>query len=455
MPHMLIIGGSDAGISAALRIKELYKQADVTVVVADGYPGFSICGLPFFLSGEVIDWRALAHHKAEEFEDRGIHMLLNHWAEAILPEKKSVRTLSSQGQTREITYDKLLIATGAESARPPINGLDQPGVFLLRWMDDGFAMQKYMEQNNPRSCVIIGGGYIGLEMADAMIHRGLDVTLLEFTPEILTTLDSSVGRLIRSELESKGVKVITGRAVKSIEHKYNGLLVHPATGETSEANMVLVATGVKPSTQLAQTAGIDLGIGGAIRVDQGMATNIRDILAAGDCAETWHHILKNKVYMPLGSTAHKQGRVAGENMVGGNSEFQGSLGTQVVKVFDRIAAGTGLRDTQAAKAGFDPLTITLTTLDHNAYYLKAKEMNIYLTGDRRTGRLLGAQIVGHSDSEVAKRIDIIATALYNGMLVKDLCDLDLSYTPPLSSPWDPVQKAAMQWYTQAGTNPPS
>ena len=151
--------------------------------------------------------------------------------------------------------------------------------------------------------------------------------------------------------------------------------------------------------------------------------------------------------MPLGTTAHKQGRVAGENMIGANIEFQGSLGTQVVKVFDRIAAGTGLRDILAARAGFDPFTITLTTLDHNAYYLEAREMNIYLTGDRRTGRLLGAQIVGHRDSEVAKRIDIIAAAIYNGMLVKHLCDLDLSYTPPLSSPWDPVQKAAMQWCT--------
>jgi NADPH-dependent 2,4-dienoyl-CoA reductase/sulfur reductase-like enzyme len=442
---MLIIGGSDAGISAALRIKELDKHAAVTVVVADGYPGFSICGLPFFLSGEVTDWHTLAHHKAEEFEEQGIDMLLNQRAETVFPEKKSVRTVSSNGRASEIAYDKLLIATGAESTRPPITGLDEAGVFLLRWMDDGFAMQKYMEQNNPRSCVIIGGGYIGLEMADAMTHRGLDVTILEFTPEILTTLDPPVGRLIRTELESKGVKVVTGRAVQSIERKDNGLLFHTVSGETSTADMVLVATGVKPSTKLAQTAGIDLGIAGAIQVDQAMATNIPNILAAGDCAETWHHILKSKVHMPLGTTAHKQGRVAGENMAGVNSEFQGSLGTQVVKVFDRIAAGTGLRDVQATKAGFAPLTITLTTWDHNPYYLEAKELNIYLTGDRRTGRLLGAQIVGHRDSEVDKRIDIIATALYNGMYVKELNDLDLSYTPPLSSPWDPVQKAAMQW----------
>ncbi len=238
----------------------------------------------------------------------------------------------------------------------------------MRWMADGFAVQQFIEQKNPHQAVIVGGGYIGLEMADALTYRGLEVTLLEFAPEILTTMDPALGRLIRTELESRGVRVITGRAVQSIEHKNGSLLVHTTTGAASTADMVLIGTGVKPSAQLAQTAGIAPGVAGAIQVDRTMATNKPDILAAGDCAETWHHILKSKVYMPLGTTAHKQGRVAGENMAGGNVEFQGSLGTQAVKVFDRIAAGTGLRDIQADKAGFDPLTVTLTTLDHNAYY---------------------------------------------------------------------------------------
>jgi NADPH-dependent 2,4-dienoyl-CoA reductase/sulfur reductase-like enzyme len=182
-----------------------------------------------------------------------------------------------------------------------------------------------------------------------------------------------------------------------------------------------------------------------------MATNIPDILAAGDCVETWHHILKTSVYVPLGTTAHKQGRVAGENMLGAKRQFEGSLGTQVVKVFDRVAAGAGLRDAQAVKAGFDPLTIQVTSPDHNQYYAGAREMHINITGDRQTGRLLGMQIVGHYHSEVSKRIDIAASALYNEMLVENLCDLDLSYTPPLSSPWDPVQKAAMQWCAKSNT----
>ena len=450
MPQIVIVGGSDAGISAALRIRELNATAVVTVIVGDAYPGFSICGLPFFLSGEVTDWHTLAHHNTAEFEQRGIRLLLNHRAESINPSTKTLRLVSSDLQTQELTYDKLLIATGAESARPPITGLDQPGVFLLRWMTDGFAVQEYLASKKPRKVTIIGGGYIGLEMADALTRRGLEVMVLEFLPEVLSTMDPSMGRLIRDELESKGVKVITGRAVQGIERK-NGDLSVRTSGETSTTDMVLVATGVKPSTKLAQTAGITLGIAGAIQVEQTMETNVKDVYAAGDCAETWHALLKNKVYMPLGTTAHKQGRVAGENMVGGHRRFQGSLGTQAVKVFDRVAAGTGLRDVQATKAGFNPLTVTLTTTDRNPYYPAAKEITLGISGDRHTGKFLGAQIVGHRDSEIAKRIDIIASAIYNGMSVADLSDLDLSYSPPLSSPWDPVQKAAMNWITALKT----
>lgn len=198
--------------------------------------------------------------------------------------------------------------------------------------------------------------------------------------------------------------------------------------------MVLVAAGARASTELAQTAGIGLGAGNAIRVDRYMATQKADIWAAGDCVQTWHRILERHVYMPLGTSAHKQGRVAGENMLGGTYEFQGSLGTQMVKVFDRIPARTGLRDKEAVEAGFDPLTVALTSRDHKVYYPGARQLHIRLTGDRSTGRLLGAQLVGHGESEVSKRVDIVATALYRDMAVRELCELDLSYTPPLSSP---------------------
>jgi NADPH-dependent 2,4-dienoyl-CoA reductase/sulfur reductase-like enzyme len=445
MSKALIIGGSDAGISAALRIKEIAPQTHVTIVTADAYPNFSICGLPFYLSGEVVDWRTLAHRTISEIEQHGIGLLLDHKALTVDPEARQVHVHSVDGSNRQIGYDQLLIATGAESVSPPIEGIDQQGVFFLRWMDDSFAVKRFMDQAKPRRAVIIGGGYIGLEMADALARKGMRVVLMEFASEVLTTLDPDLGNRIRAELQSRGVRVVLGQAVERIAREQDALAVHTASGESAAADLVLVATGARPATGLAQTAGIPLGAGSAIQVDRTMATRAAHIWAAGDCVQTWHRILQRHVYMPLGTTAHKQGRVAGDNMAGGKNEFQGSLGTQVVKVFDQVAARTGLRDKEAVGAGFDPLTVALTSWDHKVYYPGAKELHIRLTGDRSSGRLLGAQMVGHRKSEVSKRIDIVATALFHGMGVKELCDLDLSYTPPLSSPWDPVQMAAMQW----------
>lgn len=445
MSHMLIIGGSDAGVSAALRIRELDPTADVTMLVADAYPGYSICGLPFLLSGEVAEWRTLAHHDLDEFSRRGIRLLLEHRAEEILPDRKVVRVSSPREGVVDTAYDRLLIATGAESATPPIEGLDQERVFFLRTMEDGFALRQFLEQKRPRHAIIVGGGYIGLEMADALTRSGLTVTLLEFAQEILTTLDPTFGAPIRAELESHGVRVMTGTAVQRIQHGEGGIVVHTGSGEPVTGDLVLVAAGVRPASRLALSAGIPTGVAGAIKVDHTMATGMPDIWAAGDCVETWHRILQANVYMPLGTTAHKQGLIVGENMVGGTREFQGTLGTQVVKVLDLAAAGTGLRETQAVNAGYEPLTITVTALDHNPYYPEPREMTIAVTGDINSRRLLGAQMVGHHTSQIAKRIDIVASALFAGLHVDDLRDIDLSYTPPLSTPWDPVQKAAMQW----------
>jgi len=445
MTHLLIIGGSDAGISAALRVRELDARATVTVVVMDAFPNFSICGLPFLLSGEVTDGRSLAHRSVAEIEARGIGLLLEHRAESIDPRSRIVRVVSAGGRPREMAYDRLLIATGAESARPPIGGLDLPGVLFLRTMTDGLAIKSHLDREKPRRALIIGGGYIGLEMADALTHRGMDVTLTEFAPEVLASLDPDLGSLVRTELGSRGVRVVTGVAVSGIERVDGGLLVRAAAAVDIPADLVLVATGARPSVALARSAGVALGTAGAIRVDRTMATGTPDILAAGDCAETWHRLLGRADYLPLGTTAHKQGRIAGENLLGGAREYPGSLGTQVVKVFGRVAARTGLRDKEATAAGFDPLTVALTTWDHKVYYPGARELHIRITGDRGAGRLLGAQIVGHRNSEIAKRIDILAAALFHGMRVEELCDLDLAYTPPLSTPWDPVQVAALEW----------
>ncbi len=445
MNRLIIIGGSDAGISAALRAREIDPSVEPTIVMADRYPNYSICGLPFYLSGEVSDWRSLAHRTKEEIEQAGIRLLMGRYAKAIDAEKKIVLVVDEEGRTRELQYDRLIIATGAESIKPAIKGMDLPGVFLLRWMDDCFAVHKWLTEHEPRSALIVGGGYIGMEMADALSIRGLSVTVVEFAETVLTTVDKPLGEEIAVELGRHGVSTATGVGIESIERDGKGLTVKGTKGFSARVDLALVAVGCRPSAQLAAGAGIKTGIKGAIKVNQRMETRASDIYAAGDCVETWHHLLQNYTYLPLGTTAHKQGRVAGENSVGGNREFTGSLGTQAVKIFDLVAARTGLRDSEAQEAGLDPLTDQFEAWDHKAYYPGAEKMIIRITGARSTHRLLGAQILGHYKSEVSKRIDIFAAALFNNMTVEQLNDLDLSYTPPLSSPWDPVQMAAQAW----------
>jgi NADPH-dependent 2,4-dienoyl-CoA reductase/sulfur reductase-like enzyme len=442
---LLIIGGSDAGISAALRAREIEPSIEPTLLVADRYPNFSICGLPFYLSGEVSDWRSLAHRTKEEIEHAGIRLLMDHCADAIDPEKKLVRVADAQGRTVELQYNRLIIATGAESIKPDIKGMDLPGVFLLRWMTDSFRLHKWLVEREPKSALIVGGGYIGMEMADALSLRGLSVTVVEFADTVLTTVDKSLGQEVASELERHGVKTATGVAIESIEADGDRLIVKGTREFSARTDMVLVAVGCRPSTALASGAGIQTGLKGAIKVNRRMETDLPDIYAAGDCVETWHNLLRKYTYLPLGTTAHKQGRIAGENAAGGNREFEGSLGTQAVKIFDLVAARTGLRDTEAQEAGFAPFTDHFQTWDHKAYYPGAEKMTIRVTGDRTSGHLLGAQIIGHYKSEVSKRIDIFAAAIFGNMTVEQLSDLDLSYTPPLSSPWDPVQMASQAW----------
>lgn len=438
--HFLIIGGSDAGISAALRARELDREAVITVVLADGYPNFSICGLPFFLSGETPDWHQLAHRT--EFE--GIELLTWHRAISIDPDQSTVLLIDRENRQKTVSYDRLLIATGAKPLVSNIPGLDLPGVHTLHTMDDSFGVQKQLTESQPRSVVIVGLGYIGVEMADALVQRGLDVTLVGKTKSVLATLDSQLGNLLVAELRRHNVDVGTDVQVEEISAG-GGLRVVGSNRFEKSADLVLMATGVRPASELAGPADIRTGLKDAIVVDRFMRTNIPDIYAAGDCVETWHGLLQEYTYLPLGTTSHKQGRVAGENAVGGAKQFAGSLGTQVVKVFDLAAGRTGLRDHEAKTAGFNPRTIETTAWDHKVYYHGAQEMTLRVTGDASTGKLLGAQIVGHWRSEVAKRIDVFAAALYQGMAVDELNDLDLSYTPPLSSPWDPVQLAAQNW----------
>jgi NADPH-dependent 2,4-dienoyl-CoA reductase/sulfur reductase-like enzyme len=445
--RLVVIGGSDAGITAALRVQELDSSVEATVVVADAFPNFSICGLPYYLSGDVGDWRDLAHRTTTDLEQAGLQLLLNHTAQAIDPARKQV-TITGQHGERQPGYDRLVIGTGAVPIRPPIDGLDLPGVHVLHTMGDTFAIHDDLT-SGAGSAVIVGGGYIGLEMAEAFTSRGLEVTVVEQAPAVMPTVDLELGQLLGEELARHDVQVVNEVTIKAIHHDTGGLTVVGEPDFAASADLVLVVVGVRPDTDLAVAAGVETGVRRELRVDRRMRTNLPDVLAAGDCVETWHRLLDRPAYLPLGTTAHKQGRIAGETAVGGERAFAGSLGTQVVKVFELAVARTGLRDQEAATAGFDPLTVGSVQFDHKAYYPGAHQLHLRITGDQTSGQLLGAQLVGEHRAEVAKRIDIPAGALFHHMTVEGLSDLDLSYTPPFGSPWDAVQLAAQDWVRQA------
>jgi NADPH-dependent 2,4-dienoyl-CoA reductase/sulfur reductase-like enzyme len=457
--HLVMIGGSDAGTSAALRARELDPGVDVTVVVADAYPNFSICGIPYYVSGEVTHWRNLAHRTIADLEAAGMWLRLDTTARRIdVPGRKLLFT-GADGKEDLLAYDKLIVGTGAVPARPPIGGLAGPdalgtadGVHLLHSMGDTFAVMRTLENAAPASAVIVGGGYIGLEMADALTVRGLQVTQMEQLPEVLPTVDPQLSARVHAELAAHGVEVLAATTVRQISRVAPGqpgrlqvqATAADGTAVTRHADMVLVVVGVRPDTALAAEAGATLGVRGAIAVDPGMRTSLPDVFAAGDCVVT-HHRLLGQTYLPLGTTAHKQGRVAGENALGGNRQFAGSLGTQVVKIFDQAAARTGLRDHEAVAAGFDPVTVGSEADDHKAYDPGSHKITMRVTGDRITGQLLGMQLFGHKNAEIAKRIDIAATAIFHQMTVDAVSDLDLSYTPPLGSPWEAVQMGAQAW----------
>ena len=453
--HVVAVGGSDAGISAALRVRELDPGGEVTVLVADAYPNYSICGIPYYLAGEVEHWSDLAHRTISDLRSAGLNVLLETRAVAIDPTARRVTVQTLSGQSRDVAYDELVLGTGARSVRPPITGLSGPaalgpedGVYLLHSIGDARAVHQALADHRPGSAVIVGAGYIGLEMAEALTLRGAKVTQIEALPQVLPTVDPDLGARVRAELEAHDVEVLTGTTVTRVARSSGGLLVEAASasgaGVVREVDLVLVVVGVRPDTALAQSAGATLGARGAVTVDRQMRTGVPHLFAAGDCAVT-HHRLLGETWLPLGTTAHKQGRVAGENAAGGARQFAGSLGTQVVKVFDLVAARTGLRTIEAEEAGRKPVDSTSAPDDHKAYYPGATPITIRITGDADSGALLGAQLIGRLGAEISKRADIYAAALFHGMRVEELNDLDLSYTPPLGSPWDAVQVAAQAW----------
>jgi NADPH-dependent 2,4-dienoyl-CoA reductase/sulfur reductase-like enzyme len=456
--RLVCVGGSDAGIAAALRARELDPEVDVTVLLADAYPNFSICGLPYAISGEVARWQELAHRTTADLEATGMRLRTNTTARSVDVDRHRLLVTTPEGRDEWLGYERLVIGTGAVPVVPPVDGLRDTaagpglgpadGVHVLHTMDDMFDVLDSIQTRDVETALVVGAGYIGLEMADALTVRGIRVTQVEALPQVLPTVDPELAAVIETELTRHGVDVLTGTTVNRIARDDHRLTVTGDPGLDRAVDLVLVVVGVQPDTTLAVTAGVTLGtaaVKGAIVVDERMRTGVPDVFAAGDCVHTHHRLLPEPTYIPLGTTAHKQGRVAGENAVGGDRAFSGSLGTQVVKVFDLAVARTGLRDHEAAAAGFAPVTVGSTADDHKRYYPGAHELTVRVTGDARTGRLLGMQLVGHMEGAVAKRVDIAAAALFAGLAVDQVSDLDLAYTPPLGSPWDAVQAAAQAW----------
>lgn len=449
----VIIGGDAAGMSAASKIKRTLPDTQVIVFERGEYISFSACGIPYWIGGVVENDRRLVILTPERArERRGIDVRTGHEVTAIDPAAKTVTVKRlATGESFSQPYADLVIATGARATRPPLAGLDLPGVFTLRNLSDGQQIYHYIEQQQPTRALIIGGGYIGVEMAEALHARGLTVTVVELLPQIMPNFDAELVSAVAAHLVEKGVTLHTGVKVNAIVAESAALNVQLNTGAEIATDLVLVSTGVRPNSELAKAAGLKLGQSGAIWVDGQMRTTDPRIYAAGDCVEHYHLILGENAWIPLATSANKGGRIAGDNICAAAtgaapSIFPGIAGTAVVKVFDYTMAVTGLTEAQALASGKWGLagerlgSATVEAWEKAGYWPGAEKIKVKLVYAKADGRILGGQIVGKAG--VNKRIDIIATALSARLSVAELGMLDLSYAPPYSPTYDPVQVCA-------------
>lgn len=444
----VMIGGDAAGMSAASKIKREQPDTETIVFERGHYISYSACGMPYWIAGVIESDRKLIILTPERArERRGIDVRTGHEVTAIDPIAKTVTVKRlANGESFVQPYEKLLIGTGASAIKPPIPGLDLPGVFTLRAIPDAQRIFQWIEQKQPGRAVIIGGGYIGLEMAEALHERGLQVMVVEMLPQLLPNFDSDMVEEVTAHLGEKGVQVYTGERVNGVTATGEGLAVQLAAGATLAAELVLVSTGVRPNSELAKAAGLKLGKSGAIWVDAQMRTSDPHIYAAGDCVEHYHIVLGENAWVPLATSANKGGRIAGDNMSGNQATFPGIAGTAVVKVFDYTLAVTGVTERQAIGSGKWGATgehvaaTVVSAWEKAGYWPGAEKIKVKLIHDRRDGRILGGQIAGKAG--VNKRIDIIATALSARLTVETLGMLDLSYAPPYSPTYDPVQVCA-------------
>jgi NADPH-dependent 2,4-dienoyl-CoA reductase/sulfur reductase-like enzyme len=437
--EFIIVGGVAAGMSAASKIRGLNPDAEIRVFEKSGYVSYAACGIPYLISGKVPSSNNLVVYDPRFFkEKRNIDVFLHHEAIKISPSTKTVvvRNLTN-GEEREYSYDKLLISTGARPFLPPIKGANLNGIFTLRTLENGIALQDFITNKIAGRGLIIGAGSIGMEIAEAFSERGLSVTIVEKMPNILGSMDDEICDVVEEELKRNGVTLIKSKGAVEFVGKNSAVAkAILEDGDTLEADVVLIGAGIKPNIELAKDAGIELGQTGAIKVNERMETNIQDIHAAGDCAEAYHLIYGRNVYMPLATTANKQGHVAGENMADGEARFAGIVGTSVFKVFDLDVGRTGMTEKDARREGRKCISNVIEQWSRAHYYPGATQIKIKLTADNNTGQLLGAQIVGHEG--VSERLDVFATALSARMTVNEISNLDLGYAPPFTPVYDPI-----------------
>ncbi|TQJ24844.1 NADPH-dependent 2,4-dienoyl-CoA reductase/sulfur reductase-like enzyme [Micromonospora sp. A202] len=444
--RLIVIGGDAAGMSAASQARRRRDRDDLEIVVFERghFTSYSACGIPYWISGLVPGPDALIARDPQTFRtEYAMDVRMRHEVTAIDLERREVvaRDLEGDGEVRE-RFDDLMYATGAVPVKPPWAATDAGGVFGMQTLDDGAALREWLDaEPKPRRAVVVGGGYIGVEIAEALIQRGLSVTLVEAGDQPMATVDADMGELVAEAMRGLGITIRTGLPVTGLEQR-DGRVSAVVTAEgPMPTDVVVLGLGVRPNAALAEAAGLPIGPTGGVRVDRRMRVpGLPGIWAAGDCVETLHRVSGMPVHVPLGTHANKQGRVAGINIGGGYATFAGVIGTAVTKVCDLEVGRTGLREGEARTAGFDFVSVIAESTNRAGYYPGSRPMTVKLLAERPSGRLLGAQIVGWS--EAAKRIDTLAVALWNGMTVDDMTSLDLGYAPPYAPVWDPVLIAA-------------
>ncbi len=436
--NLLIVGGVAGGATAAARARRISETAAITVLERGPYVSYANCGLPYFVSRDIEKRSKLLLQTPEGFESRyGVKVLVETEALEIDRAGKRVRVRGPEGESW-IPYDSLILAQGGTPVMPAVPGIDAPHVFRMWTVPDMDRIHAFIDSRKPATAVIAGGGFIGLEMAEAFVQRGIATTVVELLPRLMSAMDPEFGGLIAARLEAHGVRVVTGTGVKAVRAEPRE--VELGDGSRLPADVVLFSVGVRPQLGLARQAGLAIGSSGGLRVDEHLRTSDPHIWAAGDMNEVVHKVSGRLVRIPLAGPANRQGRIAATNALGGDMRYAGALGSSVVKVFDATAAGTGLTEKAAREAGFDTGSAIVVKDHHAAYYPGAKEMVLKIVYDRKNARLLGAQAFG--DAGVEKRIDAAAVALQGRLTLHDLAEVDLAYAPPYGSANDPLNVAA-------------